>query len=303
MRLVVLAGGTGSAKLLNGLSQAIDRLTVVSNIGDNIWLHGLYICPDIDIATYCLAGILDDKGWGIKGDTFNFLYQLSRLGFNTWFKIGDKDLATHIVRTMMLRSGMRLTNVTKFIAKSLGLKHEIIPSSDSEVETHIITDAGELHLQEFWVREGGRPRVYGVKYSGVELAEPSPEAVESILKADRIIICPANPISSIGPILSIKGIKEAMIKSKGKKIAISPIIGTRPLSGPAGKFMEAMKIHVSPLGVATLYKDLIDVFVVDKKDRALCEQIESLGIKCFITNIVMRRSEDQRRLAMKALEI
>ncbi|MEM0117006.1 MAG: 2-phospho-L-lactate transferase [Conexivisphaerales archaeon] len=303
MRIVILAGGTGSAKLLTGLDRLIDRFTVVSNVGDNIWLYGLYICPDIDIATYCLAGILDNKGWGIKDDTFNALAQLSVLGFPTWFRVGDKDLAVHIIRTKMIREGKRLTDVTKYLTRSLNVKHEVIPCTDSEVTTYIKTDMGSLHLQEFWVREQGKPRVYGIEYKGGEDAEPSPETVKSLQDAERIILCPANPVSSIGPILAIKGMKDAILSSKARKVAISPLVGSSPISGPAGKFMEATGARVDCVGVAKLYEDLIDVLMVNTNDQGFCSEIRSLGIECIPTNIIMKSIEDQVRLAAEVLRV
>jgi len=303
LRVVVLAGGTGSAKLLAGLSQIVNKLSVISNIGDNIWLYGLYICPDIDITTYCLAGILDDKGWGIKNDTFNFLSQLSRLGFQTWFKVGDKDLATHLVRTQMIKKGIRLTDITKFITNSLNVKHEIIPCSDFDVQTYVKTDKGELHLQEFWVKEQAKPQIFGIEYKGSEVARASPEALEFILNAERIVICPANPISSIGPIITVKGIREAISKSKAKKVAISPMIGSKPVSGPAGKFMQALDLRVDSVGVAQLYKGLVDALLIDKADANLSPDIESMGIECIQDEIIMKNDIDKIRLASRVLEV
>jgi len=303
LRVVILAGGTGSAKLIAGLSYIANKLTIISNIGDNIWLYGLYICPDLDITTYCLAGILDDKGWGVKDDTFNFLSQLSKLGFQTWFKVGDKDLAIHLVRTEMIKKGTRLTEITKFITNSLNIKHEIFPCSDFDVQTFVKTDKGELHLQEFWVREQAKPQVFGIEYKGSQFAEASPETLESILNAERIIICPANPITSIGPIMAVKGISEAISKSKARKVAVSPIIGSKPVSGPAGKFMQALGVRVDSVGVAALYKGLIDVLLIDKTDKNFCHEIESIGIECIEDEIIMKNKADQIRLASRALEV
>ncbi|TLX98850.1 MAG: 2-phospho-L-lactate transferase, partial [Thaumarchaeota archaeon] len=226
MRVVALAGGTGSAKLLRGLGGVLDRFIVVVNTGDNIWMHGLYVCPDIDIAMYTLAGIEDEKkGWGIAGDTFQLLEDLGRLGAATWFKLGDRDFATHVLRTHMLQGGRRLTEITSMLAKRLGVKQTILPPSDQHIETHIITEEGEMHLQEFWVKRKAEGRVRGVRYVGVDSAKVSTEVETALRNAERILFCPGNPITSLEPIISTDGLGTMLAGSRARRIAVSPMVG------------------------------------------------------------------------------
>ncbi|MBI4257612.1 MAG: 2-phospho-L-lactate transferase [Thaumarchaeota archaeon] len=305
--LTVLAGGTGSVKLIRGIAAATQEdLTIISNIGDNFWLHGFYICPDIDIVTYALASILNlDRGWGIKRDTFNALSQIEALGGEAWFKLGDKDLATHVLRTQMLKQGKTLSEITVELCKRLGVKERILPASNEPVETWITTPHGEMHLQEYWVRRKARDKVLGVKYAYAESAKPSPKVLEAILETRAIIMCPANPVTSIGPIFAIKQIRKALSESKAKRLAVSPIIGKAPVSGPAARLMEGIGIEVSPVGVARIYSDLLDFFVVDKSDKSYGNELIRLGVKPLFTNIVMSTRARETRLArfiLKALE-
>jgi len=239
MKVVALTGGTGSAKLLRGLAHLTKDLVVVANVGDNYWFQGLYVCPDIDIAVYTLAGIADvSKGWGIQGDTFNALDQLAKLGGETWFRMGDKDLATATIRTTMLSSGKTLTEVTSFIQKALGARVPVLPATDSPVETLMDTRAGTMHLQEFWVKNRGLPRVKRVRYRGAEQASPTSQVRRALARADKVVICPANPITSIGPIVAIKGMKTLLSDSGVRVVALSPMVGKGPYSGPAGTLMK-----------------------------------------------------------------
>jgi LPPG:FO 2-phospho-L-lactate transferase len=305
-RLVALSGGTGSAKFLRGL-QKLARFTVVANVGDNAWFHGLYVCPDIDTVTYTLAGIEDAaKGWGIMGDEFKTLAQLKRLGAEgTWFNIGDLDMATHLFRTTLMRQGKSLTEATSRIALGLGVhRWKILPATDQHVETRIITaEKGEMHLQEFWVKEKGRPRPTGVRYVGARHARVSAQVKKSIASSDRIIVCPANPITSIMPMLSIGGFREALRGSNARKVAVSPMIGEGAYSGPAGWLMAAKKLKSTSEGVAKLYRGVVDAMIVDESDRPQARAIEKAGVSCYFTSTLMRSGEDEVRLAKVAMEV
>ncbi|HEY9386049.1 MAG TPA: 2-phospho-L-lactate transferase [Nitrososphaeraceae archaeon] len=304
--ITILAGGTGSVKIVRGFaSKKHTDLKIISNVGDNIWLYGLYICPDIDTVLYGLAGMLANQGWGIKGDSFSFLNQMEKLKQETWFKIGDKDLATHIVRTNMLRNGRTLSEITDWMRKRYLISAKIFPVTDSQLETNIMTDQGEMHIQEFWVKHAGHPRVINVRYKGAKNATVNPDVIETIKCSDLIIIAPANPVSSINPILAVKGIKDQLMKHKERVVAISPLIGQRAISGPAVKYMRALKLMNSPLGVARFYSDFIGAFLIHSTDTALLSKIESFGIKVYATDIIMANFEDEIRLSsyIKRLQI
>jgi LPPG:FO 2-phospho-L-lactate transferase len=304
-KVVALSGGTGSAKFLRGL-QKVTTFTVISNVGDNAWFHGLYVCPDIDIVTYTLAGVSDGKrGWGVQGDEFRALGQLKKLGSEgTWFNIGDIDMATHVFRTALMKEGKSLTEVTSAVARRLGVRGaKILPATDEHMETHIVTEEkGEMHLQEFWVKERGRLTAKDVRYVGAARARPTPEAARSVLSAQRIIISPANPVTSVMPILSIGGFRELMRKSNARKVAISPMVGKRAFSGPAAELMVARGIKPTSEGVATLYKGLVDALIIDETDRAQARAIESAGVSCVRTSTLMRSRDDEVRLAKVAME-
>jgi len=304
-RVVALSGGTGSAKFLRGLQKVIE-FTVVANVGDDAWFHGLYVCPDIDIVTYTLAGIADSKrGWGIDGDEFRALGQLKRLGSEaTWFNIGDLDMATHVFRTALMKKGKDLTEVTATIARRLGVRGAtILPATDQEVETHIVTEEkGEMHLQEFWVKERGRLTPNRVRYVGAQEAHTSKEVAKAISSASRVIVSPANPITSIMPMLSIGGFRALLVKSKAKKVAVSPMRGEGAFSGPAAALLSARGLEPTSEGVARLYKGVIDVLIVDESDRAQAEAIERAGVSCVLTSTLMKTREDERRLAKVAME-
>jgi len=253
------------------------------------------VCPDIDTITYGLAELLDvDRGWGIKKDTFGFLRQMEIFGEETWFRIGDRDTATHLVRTNMLKNGSSLTAITKWMCERLAIETKIIPVTDATIETRITTNKGEMHLQEFWVKYRGRDEIEGIQYLGADKCRPNPEAVNAIHDSQLVIIAPGNPLTSIGPMLALKGIRKELYKNKNKVVAVSPIIGNAPVNGPAGKYMEAAGIEVSPFGVAKMYADVCSHFVIDTKDRMLTKKIESLNMKVHDTNIRMtnKKAED-----------
>ena len=298
MMVTILAGGTGSVKLVRGLVSQDIKVNVISNVGDNYWLYGLYVCPDIDTIIYGLADILDqERGWGIKKDTFNFLRQMEILGEETWFRVGDRDAATNLIRTNMLKNGKNLSDITKWLCEKFAVSANIIPVTDNSVETRITTDKGELHLQEYWVKHRGRDPVIGIQYIGAEKARPNPEAVNAIHDADRIVLAPGNPLTSIGPMLQIKGIRKELSKIKRKVIAVSPLIGDKAISGPAAKYMEAAGIEANAYGLAKMYSDVCSNIVVDSKDKALIKKIQDLAMNGYETKITMKNKIAEDALA------
>jgi LPPG:FO 2-phospho-L-lactate transferase len=303
LRVVALAGGTGSAKLLRGLSALGVNLTVVTNVGDNVWVHGLYVCPDLDIAMYTLAGLANRKqGWGIEGDTFRTLAQLGRIGEPTWFALGDIDIATQIVRTRMLRDGLTLTSVTERLRKAFQVAQAILPLTDDPVETRILTPAGYVHLQEFWVRDRGQPAVRGVAYRGSSQARFTEKVEKTIKGADRIVLCPANPVTSIGPMLAVPGFSRMLSSAKAKVTALSPMVGSVPFSGLAAKLMRAVGKRPDSVGVAQMYSAFLDSLVIERKDEGVKGEIEELGIKCVPSDTLMEGLSEEKRIAKVLLE-
>ncbi|MFB5597463.1 MAG: 2-phospho-L-lactate transferase [Nitrosopumilaceae archaeon] len=296
--ITILAGGTGSVKLVRGLAAQESDVNVISNVGDNYWLYGMYVCPDIDTVIYGLADLLDyDRGWGIKNDTFNFLRQMEVFGEETWFRIGDRDAATHLIRTNMLKNGKNLSDITKWMCDKFAVPTKVIPVTDNSVETRIITKKGELHLQEFWVKHRGKDKVEGIQYIGADKARPNPEAINAISDSDLIILAPGNPLTSIGPMLQIKGIRKELSKIKKKVVAVSPLIGSKAISGPAGAYMEAAGIEVNSFGLAKMYSDVCSNIVIDTKDRMLSKKIQNLDMHVYETKITMKNKQAEVTLA------
>jgi len=296
--ITVLAGGTGSVKLVRGLVSQHDKVNVITNVGDNYWLYGLYVCPDIDTIIYGLADLLDqDRGWGIKKDTFNFLRQMEVFGEATWFGVGDRDAATHLIRTNMLKNGRNLSDITKWMCEKFAITANIIPVTDNTVETRITTNKGELHLQEYWVKYRGMDKVEGIQYIGADKARPNPDAINAIHDADMVIIAPGNPLTSIGPMLQIKGIRKELSKNKRKVIAVSPLIGENSISGPAAKYMQAAGIESNAYGLAKMYSDVCSNVIVDTKDKALISKIQGLDMKAYETKITMKDKVAESALA------
>ena len=296
--ITILAGGSGSVKLVRGFASQRSDVNVVTNVGDNYWLYGMYVCPDIDTITYGLADLLDhDKGWGIKKDTFGFLRQMEIFGEETWFRIGDRDTATHLTRTNMLNNGKSLSDITKWMCEKFAIEIKIIPVTDNSIETRIITNKGEMHLQEFWVKHRGLDSIDGIEYQGADKARPNPDAVNAIHDSSLIVIAPGNPLTSIGPLLAIKGIRKELIKKKQKVVAVSPIIGKSAVSGPAGKYMEAAGIEVSAYGVAQMYADVCSNLIIDTKDRMQTKKIETLNLNVHETKIKMTNKQSEDALA------
>ena len=302
--IVVLTGGTGGAKLVEGLAAVTDpaELTVVCNTGDDSVFHGLYVAPDVDTITYTLAGLSDsDKGWGIKDDTFVVLEQLRRLGEEVWFNLGDRDLATHVVRTRLLRQGRKLSEVTDQIRRSLNVRSTILPMSDERVETWIRTADGEIPFQEYFVKQRWAPDVLGVHFAGAENSRPASGILDSFDRADAIIVAPSNPVTSIGPILAVPEIRRALQHSDAPVLAVSPLIGTAAISGPADKLMIACGRPPSVLGVAACYADFLDTIVVANEDRNMASAIEKLGIRVVPAEIRMPSPEAKKNLAQTIL--
>ena len=304
--IVVLTGGTGGAKLIEGLAAEIDpaQLTIICNTGDDAIFHGLYVSPDIDTITYTLAGLIDTtKGWGIKDDTFVVLEQLRRLGNDTWFNLGDKDLATHITRTRLMKEGRQLSAVADQLRRTLGVRSTILPMSDQRVETRVKTPAGEISFQEFFVRERWKPEVAGIRYLGVEQSRPAPGVLEAIGRADAIVICPSNPITSIAPILAVPGVRAALKELATPIIGVSPIIGAAAISGPAHKLLKACGWESSSLGVARCYDDFLDTILIASEDRNLAHGIEERKVKVVCTDIRMSSPAAKRRVAREVLAL
>jgi len=301
--ITILAGGSGSVKLVRGFASHRSDINVITNVGDNYWLYGMYICPDIDTITYGLADLLDhDKGWGIKKDTFGFLRQMEIFGEETWFRIGDRDTATHLTRTNMLKNGKSLSDITKWFAEKFSIEIKLIPVTDNSIETRIITKKGEMHLQEFWVKHRGMDEVTGIEYQGADKARPNPDAVNAIHDSSLVVIAPGNPLTSIGPMLAIKGIRKELAKKKNKVVAVSPVIGTSAISGPTGKYMEAAGMEVSALGIAKMYAHVCSNLVIDTKDRMQTKEIEELNINVHDTKIRMTTKLSEDALAASILK-
>jgi LPPG:FO 2-phospho-L-lactate transferase len=303
--ITALAGGIGAAKLLTGLVKHVkeENLEVIVNTGDDIELFGLHISPDVDIISYTLAGIVDEeKGWGIRNDTFSCLEALKGLKQEVWFNLGDRDLATHLFRTLLLRKGLKLSEVTAIIIKALGLQATILPMTDDFFETRVVTKEGSLHFEEYFVKKGARDEVLGVEFLGVDSAKPGEGVIDAIMNSERVIVCPSNPIVSIGTILSVRGIREALRYTEAKKVAVSPIVAGAPVKGPANKLMKGLGLEVSAYSVAKLYADFLDTFIIDRADSVEKSMIEKLGIEVKVTNTIMRTLEDKVQLARTVLD-
>jgi LPPG:FO 2-phospho-L-lactate transferase len=294
--MIVLSGGTGTPKLLTGLKEIVDDLCVIVNTAEDVWVSGNKVCPDIDSVIYALAGIVDEtKWWGIRNDTFITHDFLLSLGFDEKLMIGDRDRATHILRSEMLRNGFRLTEATKAVAEAYGVRIPVLPMCEEEVETIVVTTEGEMHFQEFWVVRKGEPDILDVYFRGIEKSKLTDEIRAALKEHDEVLIGPSNPITSILPILSIEDFAEKL-ESK-KVVAVSPIVGNRPFSGPAGKFMMAKGYEVSPTGVLDVYSPFLDVLVIDSADKRLESE------KMVATSILMKTKDDSRRLAEFILKV
>ena len=302
--ITVLTGGTGGAKFVDGLRQVMppQDLTLVVNTGDDLLWWGLYVSPDIDSITYVLAGLLSrERGWGVKGDTFFCLQAMGQLGQPTWFHTGDRDLALHIYRSKLLAEGKTLAEVTADISDKLGVKARILPMSNSRVETRVGTPAGELSFEEYFVQRWYQDPVNSVRFAGASDAEPAPGVIDAITSADTVLIAPSNPVTSIGPILAVPGIREALLHARGQIAAVSPIVGNAPVAGPAGILMQAQGLPCSIAGVAKAYEDFLDILICDTRDARAAETLRTNGLRVQCTQTIMRSADDKASLAREVL--
>jgi LPPG:FO 2-phospho-L-lactate transferase len=310
--LTVLCGGIGGVKLVDGLAAVLAdpaELSVVVNTADD-WDHlGLSISPDVDTVLYTLAGLAsEDRGWGIEGDTWTALEMLGRYGLPTWFRLGDRDLATHLARTTWLREGRRPTQVTAALAAALGIAPRVLPMSDDRVATVVRTPEGRLAFQEYFVRRGARDRVTGIEFEGIEAAAPSPEVLEAVRRAAVLVVSPSNPLVSIGPILALRGMAEALAESRSLRVAVTPLIGGTAVKGPTVEMLRGLGMPAAPAAVAALYRPFLDVFVLDVRDSDLAETVVATGdparplsVEC--TDTLMADRAGRERLARAILRI
>ena len=306
--ITVLAGGIGAAKFLEGLVavKLPEEITVIANTGDDAQFHGLHVSPDMDTVLYTLAGVVNrETGWGIADDTFHALQALERLGEETWFRLGDQDIATHLFRTKRLREGATLSAVSGELCQRFGVGCRILPMSDAPAPTRLRTSAGWLSFQEYFVKLRQQPDVLEVDLSAAARCQPAPGVIETITKSSGIILAPSNPIISIGPILAVPGVCDALRNTPAPAVAISPIVGGKALKGPADRMMQSLGFGSSAAAVAELYRDFVDVFVIDEQDAVLEAEVRSKGMKAIVTQTIMGSAEAKQNLArtvVKSLE-
>jgi LPPG:FO 2-phospho-L-lactate transferase len=304
--IVVLTGGTGGAKFVDGFRQVVSAkdLTIIVNTGDDLEWWGLYVSPDLDSITYVLAGLLSkERGWGVKGDTFHCLQAMEELGQPIWFQVGDRDLAVHLLRSKLLAEGKTLAQATTEIAARLGLQARILPMSNSRVETRVDTPAGELSFQEYFVQRWFQDPVTSVRFDGAANAEPAPGVIDAIMSASVVLVAPSNPVTSIGPILAVPGIRGALRKTQAPIAAVSPIVGASAVSGPAGILMAAQGLPVSIGGVAQAYKDFLDVLITDVRDAGPADELQQSGLRVHCTHTIMRTADERADLARTVLAL
>ena len=298
MRVTALAGGTGAAKLLRGLTACLGpgELTIVGNTGDDTEVWGLHVSPDLDTVTYALAGLLDTaRGWGRADETFRCLESMAALGASTWFNLGDRDLAVHLARTAALRAGDSLSTVTARLTAQLGVSARLLPMSDQPVRTIVRTTEATLTFQEYFVRDKALGEVVAVEYAGADAARPGPDVRTALVEADVVVVCPSNPVTSIGPILAVPGLVAALAASR-TVVGVSPIVGGAPVSGPAGRLLRARGLDVSPLGVAAAYAPWLRALLIDTRDAELAPALERSGVRAVVTDVVM--SDRAREIAL-----
>jgi LPPG:FO 2-phospho-L-lactate transferase len=303
--VALLSGGVGGAKLALGLYTVGDpaRLTVIANTGDDIDIFGLRVCPDSDILAYTLAGQEGPPGWGIAGDTFRALERVRALGGTGWFNLGDVDLGLHLFRAELLSQGVGLAEITRRVAAALGLRCTLLPMCEQKVTTRIRTDRGTLHLQEYLVRERAQPTVRGIDFEGGAAATPAPGVREALERAALIVIAPSNPLISIGPILAVPGLRGLLRGARGRRVAVTPLVGGVSLKGPTDRMLAQLGKAVSPVTVAEDYRDVIDMFVLDEQDAALRPRIEALGMRCAVLPTVMTDLAAKQALARNVLAL
>jgi len=306
MKITALAGGVGASKLLLGLTRTMDPrdLTVIVNTGDDIVLHGLYICPDLDIVTYTLAGSINPQtGWGLAGDTFHTLKALARYGREQWFNLGDRDLATHIHRTALMAGGQKLAEIADSIRRDWGVAATILPATEHPTPTTIVTELGEMHFQEYLVKHRAEPEIVDIRFEGIEMSTPAPDVLDALRSADGILICPSNPLISIGPILAVPGVRETLWARRERCIAVSPLVKGKSLKGPSDRMLEQCLIEPTSCGVAHLYTDFASVMVLDPADSPLCPDIVEQGMRPALVPSVMHTEADKDRLARGVLAL
>jgi len=301
-KVLALSGGVGGAKLALGLSKilAAEQLTVVANTADDFEHMGLHVSPDLDTVMYTLAGLNNqEQGWGLAGESWSMLSAMEQLGGETWFRLGDRDIATHLRRSQLLADGQSLTKITDTLCKQLGVSHTLLPMSNDPVRTFIDSDQGELPFQHYFVREQCQPIVKGFSFKGLESARATPELMALLADPNlqAVIICPSNPFVSVDPILKLSGVKEALKASAAKVIAISPIVAGAALKGPAAKMMQELSMPVTADAVARYYGDLLDLFVIDESDATLSDSMIQSGMEVAVTNTIMKSLEDRKNLA------
>jgi len=304
--ICVLSGGTGGAKFVDGLRMVMsaEELTVVVNTGDDLMWWGLYVSPDIDSITYVLSDMLSrERGWGVRNDTFWCLQAMGQLGEPTWFHAGDRDLAVHLLRSRLVAEGKTLSEATAAICQKLGVKARILPMTNSRVETRVDTPVGELSFEEYFVQRWYQDPVKSVRFAGVPEAEPAPGVIEAITAADAVLIAPSNPISSIGPILAVPGIRDALLRARGRIAAVSPIVAGAAVAGPAGILMAAQGLPCSIAGVAQVYGDFLDVLICDARDAEAARTLGESGLRVQCTQTIMRSTDDKAALARETLAI
>lgn len=304
--ITILTGGTGGAKFVQGVAKAVDprNINVIVNTGDDVRWWGLHVSPDIDSVMYALAGQLSrERGWGVEGDTFECLARMKQLGAESWFQLGDRDLATHLRRAVLLRNGATLSQATAQIAGALGVQSRILPMSDDGIETRVVTDSADLSFQEYFVRERWQPPVKGVYFCSADAAVPAPGVMDAIEAASAVFIAPSNPITSIGPILAVPGIRGALGRTNATVVAISPIIAGRAVSGPAGELMKAAELPASCVGVAQAFEDFLDVLIIDEADRERVAEVEETGVRAVVAPTLMDTEEKKVALAKAALAV
>lgn len=308
--LVALAGGVGAARFLRGLVEVVDpgSVTAVVNTGDDDEFHGLWVCPDLDSVTYTLADAHNHvTGWGLEGETFATMDALDRYGAPTWFRLGDRDLATHLFRTQRLRAGLPLSAVTAEVTAAWGLRTRLLPMSDDRVATRITVEdepggtRRELAMQEWFVRERCEPAVVDVAFAGADAATPAPGVLDALVEAETILLCPSNPVISIGPILAVPGIRDVLVARRDHVVGVSPIIGGRPVKGPADRLMGPMGIEVSSVGVAAAYREVCAALVIDTADAHDADRVAALGVRPVVTDTLMRDARVAAALARETL--
>jgi len=301
--VVVLCGGVGAARFLEGVVRVVDAeaVTAIVNVADDDEFHSLHVSPDIDTVLYTLAGIVDPaQGWGVRDDTHMLQAALARLGRDTWFQLGDRDLATHIHRTALLREGVSLTLITARLARSLGVRARILPSSDQRQATMVRTDDGWLGFQDYFVRRRQQDTVREVRFDGAGV--PAPGVIEAITGASVVLVAPSNPIVSVGPILALDGVRSALSRTPAPVVAISPIVGGEALKGPAAAMLASLGYEVSPVGVARIYADFLDTMVLDERDAALASRVEAAGPRAVVAQTIMRDLGSKELLARVSIQ-